>query len=332
VALGLQVNFIPGLLGALILGTACYQSVTPAPRTSGAPANPIAAPHKTDTAHAPTNTPTAANLGDPAQQFIVLKHSGEIVLRSIESTATRTLAPHADDALYHATLELVWFKDGDRLSVIDLRALGMPPVVIALGMESVEGKLSIAHGPLSAETEDGCDVPLLTLNWTEKPTIEMGDPDADAENLRIVNAAWLQKELSRPARQQVTRRRFGQPHLPLPKSLMRCEDSSECDATTSFGARGLQLVQVSQKMGGDCWRRGCLVRDPQRDLFATPPHVDTWGTAEKTKPGSCGLYLFDRDQTAYLVGRELCVPGHDCQNLDGWALGWRVPGDAVGAP
>jgi hypothetical protein len=331
VALGSQLKFV-GLLCALWLAGSCHPSGVRTPSPTVQPATSALARGNADAAQRPGTQPTSPDLGDPSQQFIVHLQSGEIALRSRSGTAVRVLAPHADEALYHAALELIWFVDGDRLSVIDLRVLDTPPVIIALGLSCCGGHLSIIHPSVSARTDDDCDVPSVWLHWDETPTIEATDPDADAADLRIVNAAWLVSQLTRPARPAGERRRFAEPRVRLPKKRLDCEDQAFCGATVPFGARGLLLVTVLQKMGGDCWQRGCLLRDPRTKLFSTPPDADTWGPADKTNSGTCGIFLFDRTQTSFLVQNQLCVAEHACQDLGGWALGWLVPGDAVGAP
>jgi hypothetical protein len=289
-----------------------------------------AAPRKAADSPRAITEPAPPDFGDPSQQFLVHAQSGEILLRSQSSTATRVLAAHADDALYHAALELVWFKDDDQLSVIDLRAPGAPAVVIARGMACCGGHLSIIHPDAPVSTDDDCDVPSVWLHWNEKPTIEA--IDSDGPELRIVNGAWLRSQLGRPVRSVGERRDFGDPRIHLPHDLLDCEDEELCGTTVPFGARGLQVVTVLQKMGGDCWQRACLLRDPRTKLFATPPNADRWGPASKTKIGSCGRFMFDRTQTTFLLQNQLCVPEHPCEELGGWALGWLVPGDTVGAP
>ena len=273
--------------------------------------------------------PPAPDLGDPRQQFLVHAQSGEIALRSRATRASRVLAKHADTVFYHPSLELVWFLDGDRLSVIDLRAPGTPPVTVARGATTV-GHFSISRPPNSVETEDGCDVPYISLDWTEKPKVEIFL--TEAPNLRIEDAAWLHSQLARPARADGKRQEFSKRRVRLPAKVLDCADKADCGTTVPFGARGLDLVRVLDKPGGDCIERACLLRDRRTHLFASPLQTEVWGSAETTRKGTCGLFLFDQAGTAFLVGNHLCLPGHPCEDLGAHALGWLVPGDTVGAP
>lgn len=97
-------------------------------------------------------------------------------------------------------------------------------------------------------------------------------------------------------------------------------------------AEVVELVLVVEKMGGDCWQRECLLRDPRSGNFATPPTAAAWGEVNSTRKGPCGVYLFDHAQTSYLIDRMLCTPETQCRDLGGLGLGWLVPGDSVGAP
>jgi hypothetical protein len=269
------------------------------------------------------------DLGDPTQQFLVHAAGGAIELRSRVTRASRQVAAHADTALYHPSLALVWLIDGDRLSVVDLRVPGAAPVVVARGVPAV-GHLSISHPPQSAETEDGCDVPYLSLDWAEPAKIEA--VLTQAPDLRIENPAWLHAQLARPARVAGKRRAFTSERVRLPPKLLDCEDKQACGASVAFGTRGLSLVRVLEKPGGDCVQRACLLRDPRTRLFATPAQAEVWAPPEITPRGTCGPFLFDETATAYLAGHQLCAPDRGCQDLKGNALGWLVPGDTVGAP
>ncbi len=269
------------------------------------------------------------DLGDPAQQFLVHAPSGEIRLRSRATSASRLIAKHANTALYHASLGLVWFLDGDRLGVVDLRKPGSAPVVVARGAPTV-GHISIVHPPNSIETEDGCDVPYLSLDWTETPKVEAFL--TEAPNLHVEGAAWLQAQFARPAPVVGKRRNFSKPVTRLPPRLLDCEDRTACGQTAPLGARGLSLVRVLEKPGGDCVQRACLLWNPSTRLFASIPRIETWGSAETTPRGTCGPLMFDQAQRAFLVDQYLCGPDHGCENLSAHTLGWLVPGDTVGAP
>lgn len=255
--------------------------------------------------------------------------SGELVLRAADSEVASTLAKHADGALYDPALELLWFRDGDELRVLDLRLSPPQPVVIARGVPAIN-RFSIDHPTGLAETEDNCDLPVISLDWRSTPSIDCAlEP---TPNMHIENTAWLQANLKRTARDVAERHEFGERKSRLPSKLLHCEDPEACGSTLTLGALGVDLIQVTQNMGGDCWQRACLMRDPRTGRFATPPKASTWGAAESTPVGPCGIFLFDGEGRRFLWERLLCAPQHGCEELAGMALGWRVPGDRVGAP
>jgi len=313
-----------GFVCAALLASACAQPGGAAPpRAAPAPAPAVVA-----TPTAVVTQPPEPDLGDPVGQFLVHAESGPIELRSRASDAKQILAPHADAVLYQAALELVWFRDEDRLGVIDLREPNAPPIVIARGMPSAN-HIAIEHGATSVETEDGCDVPGVALEWSATPSIE--GENADAPELRIDDGGWLRAQVARTARKTGDRRdEFDSPRVRLPAKLLDCEEKEACGQTLAFGARGLQLVRVLERMGGDCWQRACLLRDPSTDTFASPSHLDTWGAPNATSRGTCGPFLFDQAQTSFLRARQLCGPDGACNDLGGRGVGWRVPGDSVG--
>jgi hypothetical protein len=150
--------------------------------------------------------------------------------------------------------------------------------------------------------------------------------------MHIEHAAWLQANLNRPARTIAERREFGERHVHVPRQLLHCEDPEQCGSAIGFGAQSVDLIRVTETMGGDCWHRSCLLRDANTGRFATPPEASSWGAAATTKSGSCGIFLFDKDESRVLLESRLCVQNQGCEELGGTAIGWRVPGDRVGAP
>lgn len=94
----------------------------------------------------------------------------------------------------------------------------------------------------------------------------------------------------------------------------------------------MQLVRVLDEMGGDCWERACLLRDPHTKQFTTPLSANVRASPEAARPGPCGVYLFDAANTSFLVENKLCAGEEPCAELEGSAVGWLVPGPMVGQP
>ena len=271
------------------------------------------------------------SLGSLASQYIVSDAERQrLVLASSEARGTRVLAT-ASGALLQPELGLLWFRAGDELRVLELDNPDAGSTVIVKGVPAVD-RFAISRADASSQTEDGCDLAWLALDWRAKPRVEV--MLERAPGLRLVGRAWLKERLRKPAKRVGERRAFAQAKrvLPLKAAFPDCDPEDGCGATLPFGQLGLELVLIRQEPGGDCVQSACLLRDPKTGAFATPPLAATWGRVESTRPGPCGPYMFDRAGTAYLVDRRLCQRGSGCRALSGPALGWLEPGETVGDP
>ncbi len=312
---------------------ACRTPTAPAaPRASeGAkPARAGLAPQANVPAQASAHEERSApsDLGEPAHQFLIHAESQQVVLRSRTALAQHVLVDHADAVLYQPALELVWFRDGEHLRVIDLGSEGAPVHTIARGMPD-QHRLWIARGSEIADPNDGCDLPYVSLDWTHQPTLE--PILTRAPNLRLDDAGWLAAELERPARPVLVKQGFFGKAVRIPRRAMECEDPADCGRTGPF-AGDWMLVLVRDVLGGDCVERACLLFDAKTKRFATPPKAEKWGAAQQTAPGSCGPYHFDQSKLFFLVDRRLCELGRECSDVGGEALGWLLPGESVGSP
>jgi hypothetical protein len=272
---------------------------------------------------------TSRSSAQGASKFLVHLESGAIAVRTLGSTDQRILIDHADAALYDPVLGLVWFREADRLNVRDLRVPESKAIALASGVPP-SNRFSIRRGAYSVETEDGCDLPFVAIEWASPATAE--SLLEDAPDLRIDNQTWFYTQLDRPAQAQGERRAFDLPKVSVPQEKLDCEDASTCCTTTPFGGLNYELVLVVEKMGGDCWQRECLLHDRQTGKFATPPNAQHWTDVASAATGPCGPYLFDRTQTNYLIDTAVCSRNGQCEPLSGRALGWLTPGDAVGMP
>jgi hypothetical protein len=328
-ALGLR-RLLSALPALAWLG-ACHASSTgPGPQENVA----NIAPQSASAPAADTSPPSAAEqpaVLDPARSFVVRQvKRGQLLLVSSENGATRVLAS-ASAGLLQPRLGLLWLRRGPQLQVLDLDRLDRAPVAIAEGLPEID-RFEITGQTDSIETEDGCDLPAIELDWSAEP--RLASELAPAPSLRVIDTSWLGAQRQRSLRTQAERREFedAERKTRLPAKLLSCEVKETCGATLALGALGLELVLVQQHAGGDCVHVACLLRDPKSRLFATPPHATAWGSADKTRPGTCGPYMFDRSHKHYLVGDQLCAADSGCVQLAGLALGWLEPGETVGAP
>jgi hypothetical protein len=271
---------------------------------------------------------TESAIADPQAAFLVHADSGEVLVRWRSGSATRVLIAHADLVLYDPALELVWYTDGDRLLVFDLRAPHTPAVAIFNGMAEVS-QLTVTRGDHTVFSPEECDSPFAVLEWSADSKLKfvLAQPAGTAQ---LVGQAWLRAQLERQPRKISSRAAFTEARIKLPRKVLACDDAELCGTTVPFGARGWQLVLVSQQEGGDCGNRGCILHDPAAKQFAAPLAATTWGSAAQAARGPCGLYNFDAAQSAFLVGRMLCPDDATCQELGGQALGWLQPGARVG--
>jgi hypothetical protein len=333
--LGLPVRRSNDLLGCVVAlalsQLSCGAGASGPPRTSLRTREPDAHPVPSD-ARADQKMPSAhAPVDSDAFHAAFLVHgvSGQVSLQSATGSAPRVLIPHADLAIYDPALELLWYLTADRLQVFDLRDMEAPPVLVARNMPDIS-RLVVKRGQTSVSSEDGCDAPFAKLTWSGRPKLEAFSTDEPAA-ARIEGRDWLRAQLERPARPIGPRRDFTEEQVELPASVLDCEMPEMCATVVDFGAYDWQLVLVRDAAGGDCWNRGCLLRDPHSKLYASPPTPRAWSPATSAAMGPCGLYFFDEKQTLFLVNRSLCRVGGDCQEIGGEALGWLVPGDVVGA-
>lgn len=311
---------------------AACKTAPPQLQQAAVPAQPFpATPSGQDVGPPPLAALLAApELSERTQLFLIHVPNGEIVIASLASEFTRVLVPHAHAALYQPELELLWFRDGDRLAVVDLRDERAPTTTIARGLPEDENRLSISRGGQMVDANDGCDLAYVALDWSDTPKIQA--ILTEAPGLRLDDDGWLARELARTPRKQGMEREFGDGQIRVPQKFADCEDMDVCGTTGRFGQRGSQLVLVQEKEGGDCVQRACVLHDPKTGLFATPPKAENWGPVKSTARGPCGPYAFDHAGTSFLFGDLLCPPEASCRKLKGLALGWLVPGDSVGAP
>lgn len=270
---------------------------------------------------------TTEDLGPVSGQYLVRTTFGAIVLHGSETPASRVLVPRVRGALYDAALELLWFIDGDRLGAVDLRTRERSPITIASHVPPAVSRLSIAHPSGLTETEDGCDLDQLSVEWSPALKVDVGDPDASP--VRIENRTWLEAQRARVPRATGKRREFAGKRVRLPTAVMQCEEPESCGAALPLGS--LQLVMTLEKMGGDCMQRGCLLFDATTARFAQPPVATVWHAAADAQIGTCGLFRFDHTGANFLVEDKLCALGGACRVLEGRGLGWLDAGDVVGA-
>jgi hypothetical protein len=271
----------------------------------------------------------------PAEgEFLLLSDAGELTVRAKAGTA-KTLARDVKEASYDAELELLWLETSTELRVYDLRSSPSESVLIASGLDGAT-RLQVDHGESNLVPDDGCDLPYVELDWSSEPTI-VGMVE-DIPDLQLTGADWLRAELHRPAREVPKSRmstfdlRATEARVKIPAKRSSCEDASTCGAAVPFANWDIALVLVSDRMGGDCWSRTCVLHDAKTQRFASPAALPLrWDSLAAVEAGSCGPFRFDASGDSFLTERSLCSAS-GCEKLEGRALGWLKPGPTVGAP
>jgi hypothetical protein len=246
------------------------------------------------------------------------------------------LAHDVRATLHDVELELLWFTDlGGRLGVFDLRDLSKPraqSVLIATHLPE-HAKLSVWRAGKYVEGPGrvGEEWMELVLHWEVPPWIDGGEGEGRIDKLD--GREWLDRERSRREVAAPAWRRFAEtdPHVALPSGIAQCEFAALCGAAQPFGSSGWQLVIAkNDESSGDFSHNGCLLYDPDRKVFARPANVLAWVDRADTELGTCGPYQFNAREDAYLVADKICRLGETCASLDGFGIGWFVPGAKVG--
>jgi hypothetical protein len=235
-------------------------------------------------------------------------------------------------------MELVWIRQPDRLLVLDLRVPEPKPEIIATKLAgALDFEVRVSRRDTSFATVSRfCEKsPGVVLKWSTNPKLTSGDG-------KLVGRRWLASNRDRALIEIPELQNFdaesgwdddrsnGLEPVQLP-SRKRCQDEQVCGRFQYFGKLGWQLVLVGNRWDA-CPGSECMMLDPDRRKFATPPANAPWGTFEETKPGSCGPYRFDRSQVWYFSVASLCKLGGACRALPGRALGWVDPGPVIGDP
>lgn len=292
---------------------------------------------------APTSAVTAASpLPDwPARDdlFIALTSMHVLELRAFGPHGlepfSHVIASDIQETLYNPELGLFWFLDTNRLWVIDLRSVGagtIEPILIASNVPEVDTLYIVAAGrSFQAPWPAGDESIDLWLHWDEPPYLQGGKRRDRIDELEGVE--WLARERSRPASGAPAWTDFAKqaPLAPLPAARAQCTDEEQCVAALPFGDRGWQLVLAGDELG-DFEHHFCLLYDPARNAFATPPDAKTWGDALTLASAGCGPFFFNARNDAYFDSDVLCHTAGGCVSLDdASAEGRVVPGVGVGA-
>jgi hypothetical protein len=295
---------------------------------------------RTPATEAPSELTSAAATVLPhrSELFFARTLEGELVLRAFASTGlapfNQLLARDVQHVLYNPELELFWYSDAARLWVIDTHnadASAWQPVLIASHLPQND-RLHVERDRLHYTGPGRIDDETLELelHWGAEPWIEGGEGGGRLENLD--GKAWLARERARPPRSAPAAQFFLAEHrVALPPGWAGCQGPDGiCAAALPFGPRGWELVVTNEDLGGDFLEHACRLHDPATNTFATPPDAPKWASLGDVAPGPCGPYLFNHENTAFLIADVVCAIGSTCTPLDGQGSGWLEPGAIIG--
>jgi hypothetical protein len=245
-------------------------------------------------------------------------------------------------AAYDPAQELVWFRTGGTLEVIDLRDPKRTAVPIATRLPE-EGAFAVTGaskaGFLTGPDEWVISYPSLATGKKVKlSSVQAGDfgsnggKDADAahqiKKAKLVGAKWLKtlaKRQARPVPPNLVNAPVAKVAPPDPD---QCEEAEACGVATSLGNSKYVVVVTSASYGPGALMTMCHLYDPATKRFASPAESGTWKD-EEPATGSCGPYHLSTDGVRYLVGSTMCAvtaKGTKCATNDERTyIGWADP-------
>ncbi|MDX2051493.1 MAG: hypothetical protein SFV15_03820 [Polyangiaceae bacterium] len=258
---------------------------------------------------------------DPVALVLVNR---ELSVRTVAGKFSRKLDVRADAALFDGARDLVWVRDGDRVSVVDLRLTLPYAIPIIVGLPSA-AKFSIDIRGENVASPDLCTRDLdVTLVWKDEPALATIGWEASEVEPKIVGQKWLRHELRRPALAKAERITFGstQTLVPLAAGLPRCaQEGQKCGLAVAFGKTGWQLVYAGYDEPEDCAHPRCVLYNPKTRKFSKPYPPFSWGVLSEEVVGGCGNFRFEPSGRFFLHAGEACSVER-CVDLGGTDLGW----------
>jgi hypothetical protein len=265
--------------------------------------------------------------GGPA--LLAWLDSSRLVASTPEGTTIAEIAAvKADEVKLDWRSDLLWIRSADRLLVVDLRAPSPAPQPI---VTQLSGPLPFAVAVTSSKSGQyttvsrACADEKVTLKWDARPSVSVA-------GAKVVGAKWLAQSSNRPLAQGPeaagfdASSNFDEMKIPSRKG---CDSAEVCGRTEPFGGTGWKLVLVGSKLDR-CPGKACLLFDPKSGEYATPRPPLVWAAFKKSKPGSCGPYLFDKSKQWFLTDTSACKSDGTCVVVKGQPLGWADLGAAVG--
>jgi hypothetical protein len=243
-------------------------------------------------------------------------------------------------AAYDAAQELVWFRTGGTLEVIDLRDPKLAAVKIVSKLPA-DGAFAIAGastaGFLTGADEWVVSYPVLQTGKKSKlkstQSGDFGDNGGDdrarakkIKKAKIVGAKWLKALAKRKPREVPATAVNAAAERVEPPTPDACEEPDECGGATTLGNSRYRIVVTAFSYGAGFAEKACHLYDSEKQRFASPNTTGTWKDDEPVA-GPCNGYGLSADGTRYFVGDVICTPGAkgiDCTEPSGrWYLGWR---------
>lgn len=251
-------------------------------------------------------------------------------------------AKAVEAAAYDPAQDLVWFKAGGTLQVIDLRDPARKPITVAARMP--EGGFAITGlSKVAWSTTYSSLYPVISLG--KKITIDTGlgayagryedqEPHTRKaiKKIKITGARWLATQRGRRPRTVVAAPRvgaYGDNRIKLPDGTGECGDVDiACGTAVTFGDTKHLLVVVESSCGDAC-HQSCALYDPKRKRFTHPLALN--GGWSATPPDAAGPCTDDdygmRAGGEYYSGSFRCAVTTvvRCTENPGWTYAGWVP-------
>ncbi len=321
----------------------------PAPAPAAAPAP---APAPPGVAAKPTMIEILRSRAAGSPVFIFASDAG-LSARSADGKLDEPLAPGpATEVRFDPALDLVWYRSGAELRMLDLRARVAEPIVVVRGVPA-DVEYRIAQ-PGDARPDDLSSHVELVLTLGKKAKLSSGivqgmdwdwwyGPEQQkpmkarvkqAKKAKLLAGKQLAALVGRAPRAKLIMASHAAPSVPVPAAMNAgCEEDPDmCGLQAGYGK--WQLVYSSHSCGDFCYQ-SCLLHDPATRRWSQPPSGEKWLDAAKVPAdgsGSCGDYLLDREQQWVLTEDAVCKLGKPCTTLTGRPVGWLDPGPAFVLP
>ena len=313
----------------LLVISACSSAATPAPE-NGSSAQ-----------EAPPTLYDALTAEAGAEPVLLVSTDSGIVARTPQRVLRTIVEGSIDQSRYDYAGDMLFIMRAGTLAVVDVREPAPEPIALVGGIPA-ELPINLRTAKRGLFDNTGQEAQYLAIVWSAEPKLgieynieDLADEElvAAAKQATLVGREWLVANHDRTLRATaVPKARPAEQVGDLEE--LGCEDEEMCGTAQHFGTTGWQLFVSTYECGDFChW--SCLLLDPATDKVANPDQAGSpaWQALDDDDAmeaqGSCGPFQFNREQTMFATGDELCTIGAGCSKMGGRILGFLAPGPTI---